>query len=66
MKRSLVFILGVLLLFPAFVCLISDSLIFIAAGVAYLVTILNLIPKKFWKRFLWVNVRIVNILETKK
>lgn len=63
MERIKVFAVGVLLLLPFFVCLISDSLELIVLGTIYLAIILKFVPKKFWRRFLIVNARFSKILE---
>ena len=63
MERIKIFAVGTLLLLPFFVCLISDSLAFIVLGTMYLIIILRIVPKRFWKRFLVINVRLSNMLE---
>lgn len=63
MERIKVFAVGALLLLLFFVCLISDSLALIVLGMIYLIAILRLIPKRFWKRFLLINARLSKILE---
>lgn len=63
MERIKVFTVGVLLLLPFFVCLISNSLALIVLGTIYLTIILRLVPKRFWKRFLLINARLSKILE---
>ncbi len=66
MERIKIFAVGTLLLLPFFVCLISDSLALIVLGTMYLIIILRIVPKRFWKRFLVINVRLSNILESGK
>lgn len=63
MKDFKTFMVGTLLLLPFFVCLISDSLALIALGTMYLIIILRIVPKRFWKRFLAINVRLSKMLE---
>ena len=63
MERIKVFVGGCLLLTPFLVCFISDSLLLSALGVVYLIVIIKLVPKKFWKRFVWVNTRLSKLLE---
>lgn len=63
MERIKVFAVGVLLLLPFFVCLISNSLVLMFLGTIYLAAICKCVPKKFWKRFLWVNARICRMFE---
>lgn len=63
MKRIKVFVGGCLLLTPFLVCVISDSLLLSAFGVAYLIAIIKLVPKKFWKRFVLVNAKLSKLLE---
>ena len=58
MERIKVFAVGSLLLMPFFVCLISDSFVLIGLGTMYLAIICKFVPKKFWRRFIWVNARI--------
>ena len=66
MERIKIFAVGCLLLLPFFVCLISDSLALIVLGTMYLIIILRIVPKRFWKRFFVINVRLSNILESGK
>lgn len=63
MERIKIFTVGVLLLLPFFVCLISDSLALVVLGTMYLAIILRFVPKRFWKRFLVINVRLSKMLE---
>lgn len=63
MERILIFTAGCLLLLPFFICLISDSLALIVLGMTYLAIILKLVPKRFWKRFIWINTRLSKVLE---
>lgn len=63
MERIKVFAVGVLLLAPFLVCLISDSLALFVLGTMYLIAILKIVPKRFWKRFVWASARISRLLE---
>lgn len=63
MERIKVFAVGVLLLLPFFVCLISNSLALIVLGTIYLAIILKFVPKKFWRRLIWIGARFSKILE---
>ncbi|KGF50328.1 hypothetical protein HMPREF0654_01190 [Prevotella disiens DNF00882] len=65
MERIKIFAVGTLLLLPFFVCLISDSLALIVLGTMYLIIILRIVPKRFWKRFFVINVRLSKMLEGK-
>lgn len=66
MERIKVFAAGCLLLTPFLVCLISDSLALIVLGTTYLAIILKFVPKRFWKRFIWVSARFSKILDRGK
>lgn len=66
MERIKVFAAGCLSLSPFFVCLISNSLALIVLGTTYLAIIIKLVPKRFWKRFIWVNARISKKIEDLK
>ena len=62
MERILIFAVGGLLLTPFLVCLISDSLALIVLGTIYLAIILKVIPKKFWRRLIWIGARFSKTL----
>ena len=63
MERIKVYAAGCMLLTPFFVCLCSDSLALFVLGTMYLVAILKLVPKRFWKRFIWASARFSRMLE---
>lgn len=63
MERINIFAVGVLLLLPFFIALISNSLLLMVLGTMYLIIILRIVPKRFWKRFLAINVRLSKMLE---
>lgn len=66
MERIKAFVGGCLLLAPFFVCLISNSLALIVLGTIYLAIICKLVPKKFWRLFIWANARISKKIEDLK
>ena len=66
MERIKVFAAGCLLFLPFFMCLISDNFTLIWLGTMYLAIICKFVPKKFWRRFIWVNARISKKIEDLK
>lgn len=57
MKRIGIFVIGILLLSPFLVCLVSDNLSLIFGGIIYLGLLLRFTPKKWKRRFLMVSAR---------
>lgn len=65
MKDFKTFLVGVLLLLPFFIGIISNNLVLILLSTMYLIIILRIVPKRFWKRFLVINKRLSLMLEDK-
>lgn len=65
MKDFKTFLVGVLLLLPFFIGIISNSLLLILLSTMYLIAIINIVPSRFWKRFLIINKRLSLMLEDK-
>lgn len=62
MERLTYFVTGGILLVPVPCALVSNSTIVVGFGLAYVVAISTIIPRRFWRRFWWACARVNRLL----